>query len=237
MRYKRLFLQEIAGQITTDGKKVRGGLLYRSGDFHRLRPRDLKMVHELGIKQTFDLRESEVTVERPNRYTAPMVTNMPVRLGEFGLISVRSALRREVDWSNYDFENLYVLILEQNKDYLCRFLDYLVDGPHPALIHCTAGKDRTGVFVASLLLALQVPRETVMQWYLSPGEHLEKNTPAWVKLLARYTGLPREALFLNHTSMEALFNHLDQRYCGIDGYLSEIGFTRVDDLRSLFLSK
>jgi protein-tyrosine phosphatase len=52
----------------------------------------------------------------------------------------------------------------------------LVRGDIPALVHCSAGKDRTGMFVAFLLTALGVPRETVMQDFMLSNQYLNANS-------------------------------------------------------------
>ena len=236
MRYKRLFIQDVGGLPADGGLAVRRGLLYRSGDLYRLREEDLSKIDNLKLGQVFDLRQAEAARSRPNSYTAPLVRHFPVRMGVFEDLTLSAALQRRVEWSRYDFTEFYVIILEQNKDFLRRDLELLVEGPHPALVHCTAGKDRTGVFVTVLLLALRVSRDRVLEWYKSIEGHLKRNTPRRVRLLAWYTGTPRETLSINLPAVEKLFNHLGDRYGGIDGYLEEIGFSGANQLRSLFLA-
>jgi protein-tyrosine phosphatase len=235
MRYKRLLLQDIGGLKNEENREVRRGLLYRSGELHRLRPRDLALMHSLGIRQIIDLREEEMLRKRPDQFTAPSMINLPVRLGSFGDLKLREALRREVDWSRFDFHSLYTLILDENKDYIRRFLELLVAGPHPVLLHCTAGKDRTGVFITVLLLALRLSREQVVRWYLSIERHLKRNTPLPAKFLVWYSKTPREVIYLNKPGLLKALDHLEQRYQGVEGYLEEAGFTALHELRRIFL--
>jgi protein-tyrosine phosphatase len=227
-------IQDFGGIPVAGGGRTRSGLLYRSGDLYRISKRDLARVEALHLQQVIDLRQQEVSVTRPNLYQAPLRTGLPVRLGEFEKLTLQAALRREVDWSRYDIHGLYILILEKNKDYFRKFFEILVEGPHPILLHCTAGKDRTGVFGVALLLALQVTREQAWRWYFSINQHLENNTPAWVKLLARFSKVPRESLMLNGPALEKLFSHIDEQYGGIEGYLDLIGFAGLGQLRAIF---
>lgn len=231
-----MLIQDFGGIPAAGGRKTRSGLLYRSGDLYRLSKRDLTRVEKLQLAQVVDLRQAEVVLTRPDQYSAPVTTALAVRLGEFEKLSLRAALRREVDWRRYDMHSLYVLILEQNKDHIRKFFEILLAGPHPVLLHCTAGKDRTGVFGVALLLALQVSREQARQWYFSIGPHLKKNTPGWAKLLACYSKVPRESLMLNGAALEKLFSHIDEQYGGIEGYLDVIGFDGLTQLRALFLT-
>lgn len=234
MRYKRLFLQDIGGIPAAGGRRTKRGLLYRSGELYRLHAADLEALRNLSLAQVFDLREAETAARRPDGIDVSLTHRFPVRMGAFENLNLKDALRRKVDWSRYNFRRLYVSILEQNRNFIRRFLELLAEGPHPALVHCTAGKDRTGVFIAVLLLALGVSREQVLRWYRSIEPHLKRNTPRRVRLLAWYSGIPRETLMLNLPAMEALFAWLDARG-GIESYLAEAGFDGVERLRSLFL--
>jgi protein-tyrosine phosphatase len=236
MYYKRLFIQDAGGLPTAGGGAVRPGLLFRSGELYRLRERDLALLRQLKFGQVVDLRQAEVAESRPDEYSAPVTRLMPLRMGQFEELTLQAALRRQVDWARYVFRDLYVIILEHNKDYLRDFLDLLVDGPHPVLLHCTAGKDRTGVFMIVLLLALRVPQDRIIQWYRSIYGHLKKNTPRRARLLVWFSGTPRETLMINLPAVEALFVHLERRYGGIEGCLAESGFTRLEQLRTLFLT-
>jgi len=102
----------------------------------------------------------------------------------------------------------------------------------PLLFHCTAGKDRTGLGAAIILLALGVPKETVMQDYLLTNTYtrgeVEKNVVAhaahWkVPIKAMQTVAMVEERFL----MEAL-NTINKDYGSMDNYLREA--LKVDDL-------
>jgi hypothetical protein len=59
----------------------------------------------------------------------------------------------------------YMSIIEKGTNSLNIFLRSLITHKSPHLIHCTAGKDRTGVFIAILLLFLDVPRDIVVRDY------------------------------------------------------------------------
>ncbi|KAI0459784.1 protein-tyrosine phosphatase-like protein [Xylaria acuta] len=102
--------------------------------------------------------------------------------------------------------------------------------PAPSLVHCTQGKDRTGMIIALALLILRVPTDAIEHDYLlsQPGLEPERKervaemvqiglTPAWgdcpPDLVQRVRG------------------HLDVRYGGVEGYLDIIGFGAEDRAR------
>ena len=66
----------------------------------------------------------------------------------------------------------------------------LVKGDLPALVHCSAGKDRTGMFVAFLLTALGIPREIVMQDFLLTNQNLRANSVSgdWLNVAFQTVG-------------------------------------------------
>ncbi|KAI8951389.1 protein-tyrosine phosphatase-like protein [Xylaria longipes] len=102
--------------------------------------------------------------------------------------------------------------------------------PAPTLVHCTQGKDRTGMIVALALLILRVPTDAIEHDYLlsQPGLEPERKervaemvsiglTPAW-------GDCPRELV-------QRVRGHLDVRYGGVEGYLDAIGFGVEDRAR------
>ncbi|KAI3323094.1 tyrosine/serine protein phosphatase [Xylariaceae sp. AK1471] len=102
--------------------------------------------------------------------------------------------------------------------------------PRPTLVHCTQGKDRTGVIIALALLILHVPTDAITHDYLLSQTGLEPErgtriaeilqiglTPAW-------GDCPPEMI-------ERVRGHLDVRYGGVEGYLDSIGFGIEDRAR------
>jgi protein-tyrosine phosphatase len=78
---------------------------------------------------------------------------------------------------------LYRALINDRADRFGELFEHLIASDAPAVVHCTAGKDRTGVAVALVLLALGVPRDIVMQDYLLTNElahdpvHIDSATP------------------------------------------------------------
>ncbi len=97
----------------------------------------------------------------------------------------------------------------------------------PAIVHCTAGKDRTGVVVALLLSVAGVDDETIVKDYALTGANL---TEEWIEArrgdAARY-GLTWEALKpalgTPPEAMRATLAHLREEFAGAEGYLASIG--------------
>ncbi len=112
-----------------------------------------------------------------------------------------------------------------------RILQRLAAGDLPAVEHCTAGKDRTGVFSAILLTALGVPRDVVIQDYLLSNQYLLapdtiENTAAD---LQRAFGLPeppdiatvRTIMTSKPETLEGAFDQIEKKYGSFEDYLRD----------------
>src|SRR6267378_3369129 len=89
-----------------------------------------------------------------------------------------------------------------------RILQRLAAGDLPAVEHCTAGKDRTGVFSAILLTALGVPRDVVIQDYLLSNQYL----------LAPDTATVRTIMTSKPETLEGAFDLIEKKYRSFEDY-------------------
>lgn len=233
---KRLYLRDAGGNLTVSGQRVRTRLLYRSSALNPLSTEDRVQLAALQLQHVVDLREAGVVKRAPDLFRAPAFTHLPIRLGAFETIKYRDVLLRRVDWQTLAHGRIYADVLEQNGEHLRHFLNLLVrDETLPLLIHCAAGKDRTGVFVALWQLALGVPRAEVVQNYMAIHPHLQAYFPASIRWALQKMRVPE----LSHTViadyMNAMIDHLEEKYGNVETYLQAIGFIEVGRLREKFL--
>jgi hypothetical protein len=112
---------------------------------------------------------------------------------------------------------------------IAAILHDLVDSPYPALIHCAAGKDRTGVTVAVLLLAAGVEPEAVVEDYRRTAPNM-----AGVLERVRYTGrhlpseLPAHLLETPEDAIRRVVDRMAAHDGGAAGWLAEHGATSSD---------
>lgn len=165
----KLNFRDVGGMPTEDGGVVKPGMLYRSegpasfADIHR------GELNALGIKLVCDLRSTDERDKAPNDWaTTARLLNLditadlrvPSNTGSMTLKdnpTVEAAKQALV--ANYS--EIPGLILPN----LGNLVDAILDGETPLLVHCTAGKDRTGVMMAILLKALRVPHDIVLADY------------------------------------------------------------------------
>lgn len=137
------------------------------------------------------------------------------------------------------YGKLYCLILDTAKPFICHVLKILsYDGNLPLVIHCTHGKDRTGLIVALLLLLLGVEEAAVIKDYgISSSMLKEKREEMTSSGYIDEDLVGDEVITSSEGIMRHTLKHLHNRYNGIDGYLKEIGMTHdhIRDLRQQLL--
>lgn len=234
---KRLYLADVGGEAVAGGRRIRSGLLYRSSAINAkvLNAAELERLRALGLRHIIDLREPRLAASRPDALTAEAVTYLPVGFALLETVRPRDALLRRVDWKALAHPGLYAEVMEENGPYFRKFLESLLDRPTPALVHCTAGKDRTGMMVAALDLALGVPHDRIVARYMTVLPHLKRHFPRRVTALVKVFGGPPLAYSVMPEYMEGMLDHIVEKYGDAAGYFRAIGFTRVEELRARFL--
>jgi len=228
-------LRDLGGYRTVDGKEIKKGVLYRSDHLSKITKRDVERVAALGVKTVYDLRgedERERDPERLPKIVSMKVVSLPIFYQ--GLDPYVTA-RRIVISGDVEEGEFHHLMIEAYRAYALDFhsqwsslLKGLAEpGTLPALIHCTYGKDRTGVAVAIILRSLGVPREKVMEDYLLSNKFWESKTELYSCLAncASCFRTPRREvralMEVRPEYLEAAFEAIDEKYGSFEGYLQE----------------
>ena len=104
-----------------------------------------------------------------------------------------------------------------------RIFSVLADSDnHPVLIHCTQGKDRTGLVVMLLLLLLEIPLSVISADYLASERELASEKQVRMKEI-RAVGLGDEFADCPQEFVDEIVGHIKQRYGGLAGYLEKVG--------------
>lgn len=158
--------RDMGGYTTVDGKTVRMGALYRSGTMHALTDADYELLAELGISDIYDFRATEERASEPTDWRAGEVEyfawDYATETEEFrALFSQELTAERTRDM----MMSMYPSIAKDHAHQYEAVFSGLVDADGATVINCSAGKDRTGVGSALILIALGVPREAVLADY------------------------------------------------------------------------
>ncbi|MGK3948063.1 tyrosine-protein phosphatase [Microbacterium sp. K2] len=220
------------GGIPAEGGRIRSGMLLRSGQLSAATTAGVNEVRRR-VSHIVDLRDGEEVAAEPTEIEGPDTTHLPLFLG-----SVRSFFE-----SDTSLEDLYLHLLEESGERLVAAIRIIAAG-EPTLVHCTVGKDRTGVTVALALAAVGADREAIIDDYaitesLLPAErsnriaaYLRSQHPEAVHAVALATQSPAPV-------MRALLEEVDQRWGSAADYLRANGMTdqELESLREALVEE
>lgn len=147
--------RDVGGLPAATGR-TRTGVLFRSGNLASLEPSGVDAVRSLGIRRVIDLRADDEVAYAPSRISGPGVhtTRVPLFLG-----SVESFFVRD-----QSLDDMYHSLVAESADGIVQVVRGIVED-QPVLVHCTVGKDRTGVTIALTLAAAGVDLDAVIADY------------------------------------------------------------------------
>ena len=163
--------RDFGGYPTAEGRQVKWGFLFRSGRLSALSDQDVALLDSLQLDLVFDFRreeEQQSELSRLPEHGSPRVVSLPIIPGS------NSRFFEEGGAQLGGASAMFGFMLDINREFAGNqagtygrmFSEILRVDDARFLVHCAAGKDRTGFAAAILLLALGVPREIVMQDYL-----------------------------------------------------------------------
>ena len=227
--------RDLGGYATADGRTVKWGVLYRSDSIAELDAQDVDLLRQLHLSVVTDFRsarEREGAEDRLPQQSPPIVyrtvsVNNPVLdVAELG----RRVYAGEIT-------NAELLALLDRRAYITdpalraawgNWLRSLSQpGELPQLFHCTAGKDRTGFAAAIALLAVGVPRETVMDDFLLSNQFLAQRIAEGTARIQSATtaDLDPEVLAqvigVSASSLKGAFAEMEIQYGSIEGYIRD----------------
>ncbi|ALX66731.1 tyrosine-protein phosphatase [Microbacterium sp. XT11] len=209
------------GGMPAEGGRIRSGVLLRSGQLSGATKAGAERLGSL-VRRIVDLRDGEEVAAEPTEVPGPETTHLPLFLG-----SVRSFFENDTS-----LDELYLHLLEESGDRIVQAIRVIADG-QPTLVHCTVGKDRTGVTIALALAAVGAEREAIVEDYaltesqLPPersqriAAYLRSQHPEAVHAVALATQSPAPV-------MRALLERVDQRWGSAAGYLRANGMTDAE---------
>jgi protein-tyrosine phosphatase len=224
--------RDLGGYPAGDGRQTRWGQVYRADNLAGLTEADLILLESLGLKALIDFRlpmERESSPDRlPQGSSIRRIEAGFVPAGTLEMLALVKAGRMSAGELEQRVTAQYRLFcVDHNEEYRQTFAVALDPGSYPLLLHCTSGKDRTGFAAALLLLALDVPRSTVVEDYNLTNLYRR----AVPHLFGPETPEEVSAILLsaNPRYLEAAFDEIGRVYGSFDDYLSEaLGVSKSD---------
>jgi protein-tyrosine phosphatase len=239
--------RDVGGLKTVDGRMFRTGVLFRSDALSSLNAEDWVKLRGLGIQLVCDLRSPGERQKRRLRLPDAAIRGVNVPLHEQ---ATQDGSRRKLLGFLFgktggerfrEFSGAYYHHLAFEQTARVREVITLLAGEQslPAVIHCTAGKDRTGFLVALVQWWVGVRHEDVMADYLRTNDYfaprLEKVIQVMRVLTLAQVSAERMRLILTaHPEfLEAVHGALVKRYGSVEGYLRDACGLEQDTLRRL----
>lgn len=246
--------RDVGGQRTEDDRLVKRGMLYRSGSLADASDADMERLSALGIRTICDLRTHQERDDNPSRiprHAGIRALHVPVKVNqhdESGLLLrvlwLLFGKARRLDYGKLARESYREYVTDFRPQFSTVMKLTADDHNLPLLIHCTAGKDRTGFACSLIQLTLGVPPEAVVEDYLRSNEHLDAFTDRMLHKLrfASLFGLSREKLLplfeARREYLEAAFDQIRDDYGTVSDYVREglgISSKEVRRLKGLLL--
>ncbi len=229
-------IRDLGGLPLVSGGFTRTGVLFRGDTLQELTPQDVELFRTLGLRTIIDLRTNmEATKEgrgpladEPIRYAnLPFMPDELLMPSDDAQRQIIVAERREQDRVEH-----YLGYLKYAGDRVVEAVKIMADpdGP-PALFHCAAGKDRTGVLAALVLDAVGVERDAIVADFALTNERLER-VGARLRRMPTYSNytsnLSNSDMGADPQTMIDVLAALDDRDGGAAGWLLANGLTDAE---------
>ena len=216
------------------GRRLRRGTLFRSASHSRATDADLERLAALEIAVVVDLRRREEREREPSRRPANFA----------GVVIANDTSHDEDSWRNHiasaklTAESFRAYLVdyyraapfdERHIDLFARYFQALAEAEGPVLIHCAAGKDRTGILAALTHHLAGVHPDDIAADYLltNDPERMARRLPLVSQAIQEVSGrAPDEAAVMTAMGVDTLyldtaFAAIAERFGGLDTYLEQ----------------
>jgi protein-tyrosine phosphatase len=212
--------RDLGGYPTKDGRVLRWRRIFRSNHLGHLTEDDVTVVRGLGVRSAFDFRgmeERAAALCNMNDVTVHPLPVEPTVVAALRAIAA-SGTKLSAVHATEVMRDSYRNYVQQNTPRFRALFAHLIAASAPLVIHCTAGKDRTGFACALILHTLGVPDETISEDYLLTNRFYQRDP-------ATGTDLPDEVRQVLGTVqpsfLGAAFEAIDADYGDLETYLRE----------------
>jgi protein-tyrosine phosphatase len=212
--------RDLGGYPASEGRKVRWRQIFRSNHLGHVTEADIRVLRGLGLKSAFDFRGMEeraaamCALEEIAVHSLPIEPTVQATLRARRVSGVPLSSTDALDVMRDSYRNY---VRQSTSSYRALFT-HLIEDRAPLVIHCTAGKDRTGFACALILHALGVPDEIIAEDYLLTNRFYRRDPAA-------SSDLPedvRQVLASVETSfLAAAFDAIGAEYGDLETYFSD----------------
>jgi len=215
------------GGYACQGGSTRYGAVLRSDQPCGLTEAEKDFLVAKGLTDVIDLRSDDECSEFPNAFA----DHSSVTLHHYNLKADLGVVRTDIDDT---MGALYVQTLESRGAVIASIVAVVAESPGLVLVHCFAGKDRTGIIAAMILLSLGVAEQDVIADYQVSEVHLSRKFERFLSLVPDF---PLYKLSSGSENMKRMLDHIRATYGNASVYLEIHGFSRqsLDKLKTKLL--
>jgi protein-tyrosine phosphatase len=232
--------RDMGGFPAADGKRIKSGLLFRSGDLHSWSDEDIKKLEQLKIATIIDFRSDRERENRPDNAVSSVKSIMNLVIPDHSRDQTAEylAANNAEGLTTVLVEVYRSMVNDSQKEYK-EFFNILTNTRHlPILFHCAAGKDRTGLASLFLLSALGVDMEHILEDYYSTniynGEY-SNNIISRINQMGLNGELMRPMLEVRKEYLDAALNEIDLKYGGLNLFLTKTLEADIGKLKERYL--
>lgn len=237
--------RDIGGLPVNGSGIIKPGLIYRSATVDYISRSDINILRDLNIRTIVDLRAPQEAGRFRNVIKGIEYVSLPLDFQNTTRERIKPYIYKKgsekilADISH----QLYLDILDTSVPVFRQLIELLIEGNSvPLLIHCQAGKDRTGIIIALLLMVFGTDRESIRSDFLKSNEEL---LPYFKKLMAirkilTFGRFPADQMLqvvtVKERNIDSVIDRVQNHYKGVEGYLSSAGFeaSKLKELREKF---
>jgi protein-tyrosine phosphatase len=230
--------RDLGGYAAGDGRRIKWGVVYRSGELSQLSDADVGKLGDLGIRTVVDLRSPEEVSARGEGRVPSGAQVVPLPIASSDMFAKLIPMFLKGDFSQMPPDLLdkvnRVLVRDFTEQYTGLLRALRDPANRPLVFHCTQGKDRAGFGAAMVLTALGVPWETVVEDYLLSNHFRREENDKMLGMIrsfaANHGGPDAEEialsrveglLYVKEQSLEAAHAEIIERHGDAESFLIE----------------
>lgn len=234
--------RDIGAYKTKDGKKVKLGKIYRSGDISKLTDKDMKKMAAKHIHTVIDFRGSKESAIAPDRLL-PNTDYILCPAGSDNLPDAKqmASLLKENDFLIRMYNENSVKYYGERYKPLFQKLLTLPETDSSILYHCTGGRDRTGMATALILYSLNVPMKIIEKDFVASNFYLKGSTEKMYRQLSDSLGIDiheiEDKFMLRPELLQSFFASITNQYGSIENFMLEelnLGTKELETLRAKY---
>ena len=243
IKMKKIRNMRDLGGINTSSSKIKNGVLYRSSKLTDATENDIELLEKkYQIKTVIDLRTPAEVDEKPNK-EVPGVNDRKVPIFDRRVPGITHEDKRMRIKANIDMAEMYQSMLKEefihNTRNVIHTILNLKEDEYPLLVHCTEGKDRTGVVIAILLMILGVDRKDIKKDYMATNKVNKRKAQIAYFMIKNFdhdnerAELARAFLIAKEEYIDSIFEYIDNNWKDTEDFIKN-GLEVTDEEIELF---